>query len=241
MYLQVCNSMTSHRKLQKAAKFLEIKGFQSLHKTIFVLIQWITGPQGKPASVAKQAYMNSWPRQQRSAVLSPGPWSQLPVLSSAQAILTSPFSSTFIVPSFHYKQSHTICTHKPLLQLFRLKPHKTHDNSVQPFYQKWQRHSESVALGGRGKKAQSTICWKILLFDHVYNWSEWKQGETKRGCEGMRWHTCNPAPNLKPNWRGWQDRHGGTRQNHDVQESLTNGTTKTYEDRPYAINWRKTI
>lgn len=86
MYLQICDSM---------------EAFKSLHKTIFVLIQWITSPQGKTASVPKQAYMNSWPRWQKPAVVLPGHCSALLVLSPAQAILPSPFSSTFIVPSFH--------------------------------------------------------------------------------------------------------------------------------------------
>lgn len=41
-------------------------------------------------------------------------------LSSAQTILPSPSSSTFTVPSSHYKQAHIMCAHKPFLQLFRL-------------------------------------------------------------------------------------------------------------------------
>lgn len=172
--------------------------------------------------------MNSWPRQQRPAVVLLGHCSALLVLSPAQAIFPSPFSSTFTVPSFHYKQSHIVCTHKPFLQLFRLEHNKTHENFVWPFHEKWQHQSESVVLKKKKKKkAQSTICWKILLFDHFYNWWEWKRGDTKTGCEsmGFMW-SCTK---FKPKLGGGegQGRWGGTRQNHDVSEDLTNGSMKT--------------
>lgn len=78
--------------------------------------------------------MNSWPRQQElllryHATLLLG-------LPSAQTILPFPFSSTFTVPSSHYKQARIIHVHKPFLQLFRLDHSETHENFAWPFYEK---------------------------------------------------------------------------------------------------------
>lgn len=147
--------------------------------------------------------MNSWPRQQElllryHATLLLG-------LPSAQTILPFPFSSTFTVPSSHYKQARIIHVHKPFLQLFRLDHSETHENFAWPFYEKWQHQSESEVLKKNKKQptttknnAQSTICWKILLFDHFYNWWEWKWGDTKTGCEGMgfMWSCTKFKPRL---------------------------------------------
>lgn len=163
--------------------------------------------------------MNSWPRRQRPAVVLPGHCSALLVLSPAQAILLSPFSSTFTVPSFDYKQFHIICTHKLFLQLFRLEHNKNHKNFVWPFYEKWQHQRESAVFKKKKKKAaESAICQKILLFDHFYNWWEWRRGDTKPGCEGtgFMWSCTKFKP--KPGGQG------GTRQNHDLSEDLTNGS-----------------
>lgn len=49
----------------------KLKVFKSLEKIGFALPQWITSPERKTASVPKQAYMSSWPRQQRPAVALP--------------------------------------------------------------------------------------------------------------------------------------------------------------------------
>lgn len=93
-----------------------------------MLLQWITSPEGKTASVPKQAYINSWSRQQRPAVDYQPTAELLGFSSPAQAILPSLFSSTFTVPSFPHKQFHTIYIHKLFSQLFRLEHIKTHEN-----------------------------------------------------------------------------------------------------------------
>lgn len=145
--------------------------------------------------------MNSCPRQQRPAVVLSGHCSALLVLSPAQAILLSPFSSTFTVPSFDYKQFHIICTHKLFLQLFRLEHNKTHKNFVWPFYEKWQHQRESVVFKKRKKRQHSQPSAKTFSCLTIFIIGENGGGVTQIQ-DVKAQGSCDLVPNLNPNQGG---------------------------------------
>lgn len=75
------------------------------------------------------------------------------------------------------------------------------------------------------KKAQSTICWKILLFDHFIIVEKGSEVTEKQDVKAR--DSYDLAPNLNPNWG-----REGARHNHDESEDQTIGSKKTQEDKP---------
>lgn len=66
----------------------------------------------------------------------------------------------------------------------------------------------------------------LTIFITGENGSEVRQKQDVKA-----WDSCDLVPNLNPNWGGGgggrRGKQGGTRQNHDVSEDLTNGSMKT--------------
>lgn len=191
MEILVCNYITKHiRLLSEIFKILEIqKAFRNLHK-LSCAMSMDYKPWRKTSSIPKQAYENSWPRQQRPAA------THQPLLrsfcsASCPSILPPPFP-LFALPS-HFLLSTPnkpmLCAHTNhfygCLGWSTIKPDKTRETVS------WKVAAPERKRGIK-KPKQNTNSWPSvdsILFDHSYNWWEWKRRDTKTSMQRHGVHT----------------------------------------------------